>query len=276
MSNISEIDAEALADFLPETIEPTQAPKAVAVIDPRHEMILRAGSDPNFDIEKFERLVELDDRLKERQLEREAETAFNAAMAKVQAEIAPIATDADNKQTQSRYATFAALDRALRPIYSKAGFALSYNTEESKHEASILVVCFVTHTAPEAKRSHTRRYSIDMPADGKGAKGGDVMTRTHATGAAASYGQRYLLRMIFNLAVERDGDGNKADGKAPSVAPDKVKQLEGLIEETKTPLENVLAYFEVGALEELNAKQAAEAEGILKRAKAKAAAGSAK
>jgi hypothetical protein len=49
-----------------------------------------------------------------------------------------------------------------------------------------------------------------MPSDGKGAKGGDVMTKTHATGAAESYGMRYLLKMIFNIAIgEEDNDGNK-------------------------------------------------------------------
>lgn len=42
----------------------------------------------------------------------------------------------------------------------------------------------------EVCASHTRRGTaaptIDMPADGKGAKRGDVMTKTHATG----YGMR--------------------------------------------------------------------------------------
>jgi hypothetical protein len=48
-----------------------------------------------------------------------------------------------------------------------------------------------------------------MPSDGKGAKGGDVMTKTHATGAASQYGMRYLLKMIFNVAIgEDDNDGN--------------------------------------------------------------------
>lgn len=63
-------------------------------------------------------------------------------------------------------------------------------------------------------------YQIDMPADGKGAKGGDVMTKTHATGAAASYGMRYLLKMIFNVAIgEEDRDGNKEPKKpAPPAA----------------------------------------------------------
>ena len=53
-----------------------------------------------------------------------------------------------------------------------------------------------------------------MPADGKGAQGRDVMTRTHATGSAVSYGRRYLLLMIFNIAVGgEDDDGNAAGRK---------------------------------------------------------------
>jgi hypothetical protein len=68
---------------------------------------------------------------------------------------------------------------------------------------------------------HVKPYQVDMPADGKGAKGGDVMTKTHATGSALSYGMRYLLKLIFNVAVgEDDDDGNHAsqirsDVKAP-------------------------------------------------------------
>jgi len=39
---------------------------------------------------------------------------------------------------------------------------------------------------------------------------GDVMSRTHATASALSYGMRYLLRLIFNIAVGEGDDGNKA------------------------------------------------------------------
>ena len=56
-----------------------------------------------------------------------------------------------------------------------------------------------------------------MPADGKGAKGGDVMTKTHATGSAMTYGQRYLVKMIFNIAVGADDDG-RAAGAQPTIA----------------------------------------------------------
>jgi hypothetical protein len=74
----------------------------------------------------------------------------------------------------------------------------------------------VTH-----RDGYAREYHIDMPADGKGAKGGDVMTKTHAVGSAVSYGMRYLLKMIFNVAVgEDDDDGNTAEGRPQPKAPD--------------------------------------------------------
>src|SRR6185369_5301511 len=68
----------------------------------------------------------------------------------------------------------------------------------------IRVVAYVS------RGGYTRLYRIDMPADGKGAKGGDVMTKTHAAGAAMSYASRYLLKAIFNVSVgEEDSDGNR-------------------------------------------------------------------
>ena len=163
-------------------------------------VINRAAADPNTDVDKLERLLGMYERI----TAQAAETAFNAAMTAAQSEIAPVAKDAANKQTSSRYASFAALDRAVRDAYVRHGFSLSYDTAEGAPADHVRVVCRVGHAA-----GHARSYHVDMPADGKGAKGGDVMTRTHATGSAMSYGQRYLLKLIFNIAVS-DDDGNRA------------------------------------------------------------------
>ena len=116
----------------------------------------------------------------------QTETAWNTAMAKAQAQMQRVAPDANNPQTRSRYATYAAIDGSLRPIYSALGFALSFNTEDGR-EGFLKILCDVS------RGGHTRRYQIEMPADGKGARGNDVMTKTHATGSAITYGMRYLL-----------------------------------------------------------------------------------
>jgi len=165
-------------------------------------IITRAATDPTVDIDKLERLGAMYERMKSR----EAEQAFNEAMTAVQTEMRPIAADANNPQTRSKYASYLALDRAMRPIYTKHGLSLSFNTADGAPEGYVRVVCDV------AKGGYSKPYHVDMPADGKGAKGGDVMTKTHATGSAHTYGRRYLLKDIFNIAIgENDDDGNGGD-----------------------------------------------------------------
>ena len=174
-------------------------------------MIERAVTDPNFNAENFKTLVEFRDR----EIARAAESAFNAAMHAAQAEMRPIEADANNPQTRSRYATYTKLDKALRPIYSKHGFSQSFNSVDSPIAEHMRLLCYVSHVG-----GHTRTYQIDIPTDGKGAKGNDVMTKTHAVGAGASYGMRYLLKMIWNVLVgEDDVDGNDVQSKAKAVDP---------------------------------------------------------
>lgn len=202
--------------------EPTQAALSTVIDAPQQALAVSASDDapammamidryvrdPQVDVAKLEKLVALH----ERALARTAQEAFNMAMAAAQAEMQPIATDANNPQTHSRYASYYALDKALRPLYAKHGFALSFTTDDAPMAETLRVLCDVMHIG-----GHSKVYRIDMPADGKGARGGDVMTKTHATGAAASYAMRYLLKMIFNVAVgEDDTDGNLRRRSQPS------------------------------------------------------------
>lgn len=192
--------------------EPSQVPAVRETQELGMSMFERMASDPQVDVNKLEKLMELH----ERALARTAQEQFNAAMAAAQADMRAIATDSYNPQTKSRYASYAALDKVLRPIYVKHGFAMSFNTDDAPGADTLRVLCDVTHIG-----GHCKTYRIDMPADGKGAKGGDVMTRTHATGAAGSYGMRYLLRMIWNIAVgEGDTDGNAPKSQAAPPKPD--------------------------------------------------------
>jgi hypothetical protein len=96
-----------------------------------------------------------------------------------------------------------------------------------------------------------------MPADGKGAKGGDVMTKTHATGAAMSYGARYLLKYIFNVAVgEDDNDGN---GSTPLSEDIVVSAVDGIL--NCASIDELLkvykaAYREAGEVNDIAAQKA--------------------
>jgi hypothetical protein len=171
------------------------------------QIISRIASDPNADIEKMDRLMQMHERLAQQQ----ALTAFNDAMSEAQREMLPISQDASNPQTRSKYASYNNLDKAIRPIYTRQGFSISYDTDESPKPEHVRVLAYA------ALGGYTRTYRVDMPCDGKGAKGGDVMTKTHATTGAISYGKRALLKAIFNLAEgEGDTDGNTPHERPPA------------------------------------------------------------
>lgn len=191
--------AGGLVKTTPTSAVPAPTPATpVSMLD----IIDRASRDPSVDITKLERLIALKVSMEARQ----AQVEFDNAMADAQEDMKAIRADLYNKQTQSHYASYAQLDKATRPIYARHGFSLSFDTAPASDNC-VRIVCTVAH-----RSGHRETRQIEMPADGKGAKGGDVMTRTHATGAAASYGQRYLLKLIFNLAVgDVDDDGNGAD-----------------------------------------------------------------
>jgi len=205
-------------------------------------VIARAAADPNTSVDKMERLLAMYERIESKK----AEAAFSAAMVKAQQEMRPISADATNPQTRSKYASYAKLDSHLRPIYTEHGFSLSFDTGDTDKPDHIRVLCVVSHAA-----GFNRTFHADMPADGKGAKGGDVMTKTHAAGAAMSYGMRYLLKMIFNVAIgEDDTDGNMP---AERINDEQKAKIQSLIKEVGANTGAFLKYFKVGEIDEIRA-----------------------
>jgi hypothetical protein len=207
------------------------------------QRILDAARDPAVDVDKYERLMAMYERTEARAHAQ----AFADAMNRAQTSMSQISRDAVNKQTSSKYATFAALDRDLRPIYTQNGFSLSFDTADGP-EGSVRVVCRVKHNGGAEDHHH-----IDIPADGKGAKGNDVMTKTHATMSAITYGRRALLKMIFNIA-EVDDDGNGASAKRHAViTAEQAMALRDLMESMNYSGEKLYARFKIASVEELPA-----------------------
>ena len=239
---------------------PAVASEATAML----QVIARAAADPTVDVDKLERLLAVQERI----INKQAEADFNTAMTACQSEMRPIAADATNPQTRSKYATYAKLDGVLRPVYTKHGISISYSTEDTPKEDCIRVVAYVS------RGGFTRMYRIDMPADGKGAKGGDVMTKTHAAGAAMSYASRYLLKAIFNVAVgEEDADGNKG-GKITRLTDEhkaKFREAMGLVDDLekwaalwKQITEATTATGDVASHEELRSEMVAKRKELAK------------
>ncbi len=219
-------------------------PEAAAHEQSLMSIISRAATDPTTDVDKLERLMAMYERI----TERSSEQAFNEALAAAQTEMRPVAADANNPQTRSKYASYLALDKAMRPIYTKHGFSISFNTADGAPADCIRVVCEVAHGG------HSRKYQVDMPADGKGAKGGDVMTKTHAVGAGVTYGQRYLIKMIFNIAVGEDDDGNSRD-TSEKISAEQLTTLVALADDVGADKGKFCKFFKVESFADITTKR---------------------
>jgi hypothetical protein len=233
------------------------APQAETESAAIFQIISRLASNPAADPDKIERFLAM----REKELNRMAEQSFNSAMKAAQSEMRAIGADASNSQTKSRYATYAKLDSVLRPIYTKYGFSVSFDEDDSPKQDHIRVLAYVAH-----EDGFTRTYRKDMPADGKGAKGGDMMTKTHATGAAASYGMRYLLKGIFNVAVgEEDSDGNQPEDRSQDgpISQEQAATIRALIEKSGLETDKFCGWAKIDAVPDLPARHFDKAVNVL-------------
>jgi hypothetical protein len=176
-------------------------------------VIERVASNPNINLEIMDRLFAHHKEM----VARDAEVAFNDAMSACQKEMPAVERDAENEQTHSWYTRLETLSDAAVPVYTKHGFSLSFDEEDSPKEGHIRVICYCSH-----KAGHTRKYRGDVPLDIAGIKGNVNKTPTHAFGSTKSYGRRYLTLDIFNIVMKgEDNDGNGASNPAAGkpVAP---------------------------------------------------------
>lgn len=143
----------------------------------------------------------------------QAERSFNFAMQQAQAEIQKVAKNA--KSDKHSYANLEAIDNAIRPVYTKHGFALSYDSEsiDANH---VRVFCHVSHVD-----GFSKTYKLDGALDMVGAKGVANKTEIQGMGSAVSYLRRYLACMIFNIVIKgEDNDAESAEIISTEIAVD--------------------------------------------------------
>ena len=224
--------------------------------DPLLAMIERASRDPSIDLDRMERLIQM----RNRDQDRAAEQAFNDAMNAVQDQLTPIARDSNNPQTHSRYASYFAVDKVIRPVYVKHGFSLTFDTEDGAPEGHIRVAAYLS------KGPHSRKYRYDSPAVTAGFKGTQMMTETHARASALTYAKRYLVGLIFNLSTGEDRDGNQITDTSSGVATAKqIKEIRDQLLKTSADEGQLCKHLKIESLDAMTeldydrAKKAIEA-----------------
>jgi hypothetical protein len=198
--------------------------------------------------------------MREKELDRIAKQAFYAAMAAAQAEMKPVARDADNDQTRSKYARYETISEAIQPIITKHGFSLTFDEGTPEKENHIRVLCDVMHSG-----GHMKQYHADVPFDNVGMKGNPNKTATHAYGSTKSYGRRYLKLDIFDIALKNDDDDGNAAGEfdGGTITPEQAATIRELLEKTGTDTEKFCQWAKVDAVPDLLSMHFAKAVNVL-------------
>lgn len=195
--------------------------------DPFVQMIERVAVNPDVDVAKLEKLLDMQERI----LRHTAEAAFNAAFAEMQASLPEVAER--GKTDRTHYATLEDIIQAVRPVLAAHGFALSHETEwpDDKH---VRVIGILTHRA-----GHSRRSVFLAAADASGSK-----NAIQALGSSISYGRRYTTADLLNIATRKqddDGEGSvrARQPEAPEGFDDWLADMEALADEGLPKLEEV-------------------------------------
>lgn len=157
------------------------------------QVIERAALNPAVDIDKMERLLEMQERV----LDRQALMAYSAAMAAMQTELPSIPER--GKSNNGAYATLEDIVDTVRPIMQKHGFAVSFRIQTQEH--GIQVTGVLMH-----QDGHREETSMLLPADTSGSK-----NAVQSFGSSTSYGKRYVLSALLNITTRgQDDNGHTA------------------------------------------------------------------
>lgn len=132
----------------------------------------------------------------------EARKAYALAFAAAQADIGGVVKTRKNNQTNSMYAGLDDVIEMSKKVCATHGFSIPFSEGVTEVKEHIRVCATVLH-----KDGHKEPYHYDVPLGGKGIQGKVNMTAIHAKATSVSYGQRYLLCMIWNIPT-KDTDGN--------------------------------------------------------------------
>jgi hypothetical protein len=265
-------NADAAAGPLPPRpaeLVPAEEPKSTAASagapsDPILVMIANAARDPAVDIEKFERLMSL----RERVSLADARRSFYAALARAKGEFGPIlktrVVDYEHKsgdgRTNYKYEELADVGAVVDPVLSKHG--LSYRHKSSQEGPKIKVTCILSH-----EDGYSEENSLEGVEDKSGQK-----NPNQAIASTVTYLQRYTLKEALGIGAGRDDDA-AGEPEDPIIDVDELVEIETLIRDTESDLAKFLETIEAPSIAEMRMSQYKRAVGLLNRKKRNMASG---
>lgn len=229
-------------------------PKTAVVSDAATvlQVIERAASNPQVDIDKLERLLQM----RERMQAQEAKAAYAGALAALQPELPLIREKGAIKNNaggvMSRYALWEDVVEAIAPHLSRHGFSLSFRT--SSTDKTVTVIGVLTHA-----QGHSEDTSLTLPLDTSGAK-----SLVQTFGSSTSYGKRYTAAALLNLRTGEVDDDGRAGAPLPVISEEQAAKLQEMIEASGANKAKFLQHLKIESVASLPAQAYEHAMAMLR------------
>lgn len=159
-------------------------------IDPMISMIERIALDPNADVSKLEKMIELQERV----MATQAKAQFDTAMLNFQIEKPNI--EKVSVANKTKYAKLPFIQSKVDPVLRKFGLFTRWNIQATQ-SGKTRVTCICTHIG-----GHSETSSMDVTPDKSGSK-----NEIQAEGSSITYAERYTLCALLGLVLVDDNDG---------------------------------------------------------------------
>ena len=225
-----------------------QAPEQLPA-DPMVSMIERVAMQADLPIERLNALMDM----RERQMAKEAEQVFNQSFAAAMAEMPDVKRSGNNKHLQTRYSTLDDLIRATRPVLSRHGLSLNWQTTVDGQ--NITVTAVVRHA-----QGHSIQTTLTGPRDN-----GKQMNALQGGGSTETYLKRYSGFAILGLSSgdEEDDDGRAAG--AGTISADQFRELQAMLEKAGSQEGMLLRIYGLDHLHEMPANLFSPAVSMLRQ-----------
>lgn len=230
--------------------EPAEG-RAVTAVTPMQ--MLQLAVERGADMAQLEKLMDLQERWEKNQ----ARKAFDAAMAAAKAKIKPIVKKREVDFTSQRgrtnyvYEDLALIATEIDPILSE--FGLSYRYRSKQEGARLSVTCVISH-----RDGFSEETTLTASNDESGNK-----NSIQAIGSAATYLQRYTLKLALGLSAAKDDDGQGTT--VEFITEKQAADLKALAEEVRANVPLFLKYMKVASFEDLPAAKYQQAVKELER-----------
>lgn len=225
----------------PAQVQPTTA---IARVEPTPMMLIQSAIDHGIDIDKLERLFELQQRWEADQ----GKKAFAEAIAAFQNEMPPI--EKKRKADRFTYAGFDDIMAVARPILSKHGITIGFDTQQQENGQ-------IKVTARLRVGSYHEDRSFAVPVNNQ-----IRVSNTQQFGATLSYAKRYCLCAALNIVtVGEDKEGDLRE----FVNKEQIAELSDLLKRTGSDIPKFLQWAEADSISEMTVATFHEAVPMLKR-----------